>query len=513
MESSDMSNKRVLAPIVEVDGVALVITKVTASGDVRATLATFQLTQEFLNGDSLADVTYHAVIHPDWAIRAVTLKCGERSIHTIVMPKEQARQTFEAAKDAGHTAVLANEAAPDEIRLELANVPAGELVQVTTEAVAWPEVEAGRGKFVVPLLNGPKYGAPAEAECHFDIGDHQARPTEVFLDMTLHVVRPEVDFGTIGQKGVLKGQIDAVGQISIQFDAEPVALYHEDESGKYLAVGVPVVRPADAPEWGDMAMLIDVSGSMSGLGLSTAVEAGQRLADRVGSGIKEIYTFSSDVAKVWPKRGSQLTAKDALSHLSTHGGTELGNALSKLAVALKGKVTDMVLVTDCLVYWANAEGSGDIAGASKMLADAGICCHVILAGTAPGRWVAESIANITGGFFIEVTGGHFDPEVIDETVDRFLRGGSVLEGITVASENTQFRQNYPYSRPVRGKPANVAVKVMQRPDAVTIHLDSGDVEVPVVDAEEARYIWARDEVMRIVRTAHEGGPGHLGAAS
>lgn len=487
------------APTLETGDTNLPLSRITARGTIRPTLATLALTQSFTNGETLADVTYHCPLHPDWAVRAVTMRCGDRTVTTVVEALEQARETFAQARDEGHTAILAEEAASDELRLQLANVPAGATVEVTTEVVAWPLIESGRGSFIIPLVNGPKYGGSEAQQPHIDPADPDWRRTSCWLDLQLQVTSPDIDFGAI-ENDRIAGEVDPVGQVTVTFDATPHALYHEDESGRYLVVGVPALRLAGAPGRSRKTILLDRSGSMGGQGLSVATAMARQIADRVGEDLRYVYTFDDVCERIWVadapgaagrKRGR--SAVDAISHVSAHGGTRLAEALHRIGQDLSGQIDDLILITDALVSQSEC---GHLVKSARALTEVGVAVHVLLVGAAPGRFIGECIARAGGGLYLEQTGSRYDQGALNDAVTRFLQGGCLLEAVTVDGKAT------PCKCPVRGRPVMIALSPDGRPDCVTVALQgTPDLQVLVAEAPEARYLWARERVMETVRAA------------
>lgn len=491
------------APRLEVGGRNLYLTKIKASGKILPTLATLTIAQQFTNGDKLADVTYHAPLHPDWAVHKVTLQCGENTITTVVMPNQKAQETFEQARQDGHTAILADEVASDELRLQLANVPAGAAVEVTTEVIAWPLIEADRGSIIIPLINGPKYGGTEAQQPYLDENDHTARHTGCELDLELAVVNAKVDVGTISDDRI-KGEIDAVGQITVTFDATPNALYHEDEQGKYLVIGVPAMRPDGTAPKSRKAILLDRSGSMGGQGLSTASEMARQIADRIKDELQFVYTFDSSCEPIWAAglglktgRKQSISAVDAISHISARGGTELNQAFQRIHSDLNGQIDDLIVITDALVDQSEC---GVLVRSVRQLTEVGIAVHVIVVGAAPGRFIGDAISQASGGLYLEQTGSKYDKRELEDNITRFLQGGSMLKGILVDGNN------FDCKHPVRGRPVMVAATPADRPSTVSVNIDGHQaIKIPITDAPEARFIWAREMVLGTVRAVWASG--------
>lgn len=487
-----------VAPSLTAKGENLPITGISAKGKIHPVLATIELTQEFVNGDELADVTYHAPIHPDWAIRAVTMTCDDRTIRTVVLPEQKAQETFDQAKEDGHTAILAKEHTPDEMQLQLANVPANAKVTVTSEVVAWPTVEKNRGAILIPLVNGPRYGGSEAQQSFFDPDNVDGRKAMVRLDLELNVENPSVDVGTIENERI-SCEIAPVGQITVEFDAKPTALYHEDELGKYLVVGVPAVRPANAPDWGRTVMLVDRSGSMSGIGIHSAVDVARAVQDRIGENITDAFMFDSDCVHVWPEsKVKGMTAADVIASHGTPGGsTKMRNALNRVHKILGGKIDNIIMVTDALVH------DDQISKVAKEISDKGIAVHVVLVSTAPSRYVAEAISTAGGGFFMDLSGGTLEKDKIEDGISRFLLGGANLDSVIIDGRRIECHL------PVRGRPLMIPVEVEDRPNLISVVLDGTPIEVPIKDRPEAEFIWAREVVMGIVRDSLAKGDMHF----
>lgn len=487
-----------VAPSLTAKGENLPITGISAKGKIHPVLATIELTQEFVNGEELSDVTYHAPIHPDWAVRAVTMTCDDRTIRTVVLPEQKAQETFDQAREDGHTAILAKEFTPDEMQLQLANVPANAKVTVTSEVVAWPTVERNRGAILIPLVNGPRFGGSEAQQSFFDSDDVDGRKAMVRLDLELNVENASVDVGTI-ENDRISCEIAPVGQITVEFDAKPTALYHEDESGRYLVVGVPAVRPENAPDWGRTAILVDRSMSMSGVGIHSAVDVARAVQDRIGENITDAFMFDRTCEHVWPtQRTEGLNAADVIASHGTPGGaTYLRDGMNHVVNKLRGKIDNLIVVTDGLVH------DDKLSKVAKEIADKGIAVHVVLVSTAPSRYVAEAISTAGGGFFMDLSGGTLGKDRIEDGIARFLLGGANLDSVVI--DGRRIKCNLP----VRGRPLMIPVEVESRPNLISVVLDGTPIEVPIKDRAEAEFIWAREAVMGIVRDSLAKGDMHF----
>ena len=472
---------------------------VTARGSVRPALASLGIVQEFTNAGPPADVTCHFPLHPDWAVGKVTMRCGDRTIETEIVSDRQGAATFDRARQQGHAAILAEEHAADELRLQLANVPAGADVRITTEIIATPAVYHGRGSVLIPLINGPRYGGSEAQQPDIAPLDPDARATTCHLDLRLHVAGARTDVGRI-EGDRIRCEIPPVGQVTIDFDAEPAALYHEDDSGRYLVVGVPPLPAQESRDWGETALLLDRSGSMGGQGIAVAAAMARDIAGRLGDALRCVYAFDTTCTRVWAAAEAEdasaactLSAVDAISRVSAGGGTELGAALERVRADLSGQITELVLITDALV---SQDECGALVRAVRALSEAGVAVHVILVGPSPGRFIADCISHAAGGLYLEQAGSTYDAAELNQAVTRFLTGGAMVVGVGVDGGALACRHV------IRGGPVMLPLAPEAPVQAVTIELEGQpSMDAPVVACPEARAVWARQRVMDIVRGA------------
>jgi len=243
---------------------------------------------------------------------------------------------------------------------------------------------------------------------------------------------------------------------------------------------------------------------MGGQGLTVAAQMSRDIATQIGEGLRFVYSFDDRCEPIWAAEGGVrtrgrrgLSAVDAISHPSARGGTELGAALNRAHEDLKGKVSDLVLVTDALVAEHTCT---ELVNSVRHMTEDGIAVHVILVGAAPGRFIGDCISRASGGLYLEQTGSRYDERELADSVSRFLVGGATLKGINIDGNQLSC------AHPVRGRPAMVAVDAKERPTNVTVKLDGQpDIPIPVTDLPEARFVWARERVMGTVRAAWSKG--------
>lgn len=139
--------------------------------DVRAEVAGFvarvTVRQEYES--PFADRVEAIYVFPlpdDAAVDDLTLKVGSRIIRGIVKRRDEARRDYEQAKHQGRRAALLDQERPNIFTQSVANIAAGERVEVSLSYVAPLRYDDGRFEFNFPMVVGPRYvpGRPVAGE-------------------------------------------------------------------------------------------------------------------------------------------------------------------------------------------------------------------------------------------------------------------------------------------------------------------------------------------------------------
>lgn len=93
----------------------------------------------------------------DSAVDDMTLTVGDRKIVGIVRPKEEARQVYEQAKQAGHVASLLDQERPNVFTQSVANIEPGAEITVDISYVETLKYEDGVFEWDFPMVVGPPY--------------------------------------------------------------------------------------------------------------------------------------------------------------------------------------------------------------------------------------------------------------------------------------------------------------------------------------------------------------------
>ncbi len=130
--------------------------------DVKAEVSGFVarvwVTQQFENPyTDKIEAVYTFPLPEDAAVDDMTMQGGKRTIRGKILPREQARAVYEAARAAGHVAGLLDQERPNIFTQSVANIMPGESVTVTISYVELLPYEDGTYEFVFPMVVGPRY--------------------------------------------------------------------------------------------------------------------------------------------------------------------------------------------------------------------------------------------------------------------------------------------------------------------------------------------------------------------
>ena len=132
--------------------------------DVHAEISGFMvqvtLTQRFVGPASGTPVEalYTFPLPENAAVNQMTMRIGKtRIVRGVLQRRDQARQTYEAAKAEGKTAALLDEQRPNVFTQSVANLMPGESVEVQIRYVAPLKYQDGGAEFVFPMVVAERY--------------------------------------------------------------------------------------------------------------------------------------------------------------------------------------------------------------------------------------------------------------------------------------------------------------------------------------------------------------------
>ncbi len=413
------------AEVVTADGRSLPLTSATLRGTARGGIARLVLEQRFENRHAeTLHVTYRMPLPADGAVSGYAFVIAGRTIAGRVQRREEARERFERAVAAGHTAALLEQERADIFTQSIGNLPAGEalIARITVDQrLIWlPE---GEWELRFPTVIGPRYvGAADRPE---DVRGAQVATAPGAVAARIQIAIAIADELVDGRAPSSPSHALATGTDGVT-ELRDVAGARLDRdlvlrwpvAGPTTGVSLAVTRPERSDDcFGlvtivppaaaagpravsrDLIVLIDTSGSMAGAPLDKAKQVIALLIESLGDGDRlELIEFSSrprryKAAPVAATRGGKQDAIRWLRGLSAGGGTEMQTAVTAALQALRPDAQrQVVIATD-----------GYIGGEDRLVAalhaglPAGCRLHFVGIGSSVNRSLATAMARAGRG--------------------------------------------------------------------------------------------------------------------
>jgi len=334
------------------------------------------VTQHFENPfKEKIEAVYAFPLPQNAAVDDMTMIVGERTVRGKILPREEARAVYEAAKSSGKVAGLLDQERPNIFTQSVANILPGEQVKITISYVEKLSYVNGAYEFVFPMVVGPRYIPGAQTRNHGRSGGGYSPDTDrvpdasritpnppppgmrsghdISLDVSLdagliidnltsqtHVVdiqRPDIhsarlrlkENSTIPNKDFIL-RYDVAGQA-----IQDAVLSHRSEKGGFFTM---ILQPPDRVMPTDvmpkeLVFVLDTSGSMNGFPIEKAKETMKLALDSLyPSDTFNLITFAGDTEILFPKpvpaTGENLRKAQAfLLSRSGAGGTEMMTAI------------------------------------------------------------------------------------------------------------------------------------------------------------------------------------------
>lgn len=537
-------NDRSLSPyfIVNVDsGTTLPqfpLRSTTADVIISGVIADVTVTQVYINhSDRVLEALYVFPGSTSAAVYAMEMQIGRRVIDAQIMKKDDARQVYETAKQAGKTTSLLEQQRPNVFTMNVANVMPGDSVIVRMSYTERLSPTDGVYEFVYPTVVAPRYtgeGAPVAG-----VGEGMAGE----IPYTKKGVKPAYEFGinvSVGsgipfefirstshkvllsfEKGntatVLLDKSETSGgdrDFILQYrfaggKIETGLLLYEgkDENFFMLMVEPPKRVPLDSIPPREYIFVMDVSGSMGGYPLETSKKLLRNLVGGLRTSDKfNVIQFAGGGA-LFAQESVDATAANIdaaisfINHVQAGGGTELNNAM-RMAMAVpkaEGFSRSIVILTDGLI---TAE-SRVLQSMREHLDSANVFAFGI--GSSANRYLIEAMAYCGGGEPVVVT----KSEEADSAAEKFRQyiSSPVLSNVRIHYEGFDAYDVEPVavpdlfaSRPLvitgkyRGKAqGKISVTGTTGAGAYTKEIAVDSVR-PRKQNKAIRLLWARDRI-------------------
>ena len=357
--------------------------------EVSGPVARTTLVQTFTNPtDQWVEGIYVFPLPDTAAVDSLKLKVGDRLIEGTIQEKRKAREIYEAAKAAGHTAALTEQDQPNLFTNAVANIGPGETVSIRLTYQETVEMEADGFSLRFPMTTTPRYAptAPVVQTVSLDGSGFAsdihtvAAKTHAIVEGPINPVTLRVDLDA----GFPVGGFDSpsheltwieteTGQYDITIDTyadRDFVLEWEPEGGPTPSAGLftetlsgtdyhllmltpPTEGVLDLPR--DVTFILDVSGSMAGESLQQAKTGLRRGLSSLGAGDRfNIIAFDDRTYAMWSglrdaSRENLQAADRWLARQSGGGGTEmlpaLRTALSQQSDA-RDRLAQILFLTD-----------------------------------------------------------------------------------------------------------------------------------------------------------------------
>jgi Ca-activated chloride channel family protein len=345
--------------------------------DVKAEISGFVarvwVTQQFENPyKDKIEAVYTFPLPQNAAVDDMTMTVGTRTIKGKILPRDQARAVYEAARAAGHVAGLLDQERPNIFTQSVANIMPGEQVTVTLSYVELLPYEEGSYEFMFPMVVGPRYipGAATGKQGGGWAPDTDQVPDasritppvtpegtraghdisiEVALDAGLPIQSLDsgsheivaVNAGPAARRVRLKNEAVIPNkdfilryQVAGQQLADALLTHHGERGGYFTLILQPPARVAAedvTPK--ELVFVLDTSGSMSGFPIEKAKET---MALALGSLYPQdtfnLITFAGDTHVLFPQpvpatKANLAAAQEFLATRKGGGGTEMMKAI------------------------------------------------------------------------------------------------------------------------------------------------------------------------------------------
>ncbi len=132
---------------------------------IAAYIASVDVTQSFENiYAETIEAIYVFPLPQNAAVNEFVMQIGERRIRGVIKPREEARETYERAKAAGHVASLLEQERPNIFTQHVANLAPGAAIDVNIRYFHTLAYDDGWYEYVFPMVVGPRFNPPGSTD-------------------------------------------------------------------------------------------------------------------------------------------------------------------------------------------------------------------------------------------------------------------------------------------------------------------------------------------------------------
>lgn len=438
--ATEISGRVVPAPTLKAD------VDMTVSGPIVRT----RVTQYFENrGDAWVEGIYTYPLPKGSAIDVLNMQVGERVIEGEIKEKEDARRTFEKARDDGKRASLVVQRRPNIFSTRIANIGPGETIRVTIE---YQDLIAPRDNVFelrFPMVVRPRYnpGIPlddrqARAGWGFDTDEvpdgssitpawidgarEGHNPVSLRVSLTPgfeldHLASASHEVSIAEQPGgaivtLADGDVPADQDFILRWTpgtstAPQVGVFEETTSeGKHqLLMLMPPNsdQPATELPSRDLVIVLDKSGSMGGQAIRQAKAAVRRALLRLTDRDRfNLIAFDSTAMSLF-RESQPVTdraidqALDFVGNIDAGGGTEMASALAMALAETPNTISESTLKQ--IIFVTDGAVGNETALMAQIKEDLGDArLFTVGIGSAPNNYFMTEAAHFGRGTFINI---------------------------------------------------------------------------------------------------------------
>jgi len=347
--------------IIEADGQVLDVCPLDHTDvqvDISGFIARVTLTQKFHNPTNAPiEAVYVFPMSDRAAVDSMDMRIGDRTVKGVIKEKGEARQIYNAARNAGQVASLLDQERPNIFTQSVANIMPADEVLITISYVEYLNYEDGEYEYAFPMVVGPRYNPAGLSDAHRISPPVTPKNTRAGHDISLtvnldagvplHALNAELHAVTVDRTGQSSAVVELKNQQSIPNrdfvlsyavagkNVEDAVLTHAGDKGKFFSL---ILQPPDRvnPDYvtpKEMIFVIDKSGSMSGFPIEKAKKTMRLCIEGMNpNDTFNLVSFAGGTGYCFKKsmpntQANRHEALEYLSNLQGGGGTEMMKAI------------------------------------------------------------------------------------------------------------------------------------------------------------------------------------------
>ncbi len=356
----------------------------SAQVNITGPIADVTVRQVYKNsGDRTIEAIYVFPASTRAAVYAMSMRIGERLVKAEIQEKNQARQTYEKAKQEGKHTSLLEQFRPNVFQMNVGNILPGDSIEVLLKYNEFLIPEGKVYRFVYPTVVGPRFADPKHANTNASFVNmpYSKKGTAPFYDFDIQIelnagmelggpshcvnideLTPSTASIRLDPADVKKGNQDFIFHYSLAGNeiSKGTFLYEQGGEQFFLTMLEPPRRiSSDDIPAREYLFVMDVSGSMNGFPIQISKKLIKDLVSKLKPSDKFNVLLFASSSRVLAERSLAANAQnvgialDFIDQPNGGGGTHLLPALKRaLAMPTDKKINSrtIVVVTDGFVH-------------------------------------------------------------------------------------------------------------------------------------------------------------------